>query len=478
MLATIPTDILFEIVAHLELSDAVSLTLTCTGLRQLASERNFWILILNSARISTPIGCPALLDLSIYPLSKLKHLALSQLTLEQTWSAQHPQLRPIRPFQAANLPEPAIIIHSVQGTDVLILHVPNTGEIYCWDKREARLFPGVTHRIPTSGSITSVSVPNDSDGLSRESVAVIVRSWGFLVTYWQYIITVRHKNGKATALEYEASEITRSPDFSGLGCLFFDPHVTGCLTIDSALNVWLSTAARDHSPNNNAVTYERVAQLYNNSGQIASCCFTYRGHIYNTLEVPGGQSFRIFHLSRQLVQSKHQIPSTHDVYQYTVAIEGGNTQMENAESICFNLPTSPQYGICAVFVRSDDLTVWFTFVPCAPATTESAVTSPLDFPFNALVAKISGVLVNRVLVWLDHSGHNLAAVIRRPDGPRLTLVRYHPGNERRPATTSEHWLQTPAGIDLLATKSCCIDDTSGTVHLVDQDAVFHTLNYV
>ncbi|KAJ7063738.1 hypothetical protein C8F01DRAFT_1134129, partial [Mycena amicta] len=79
-------------------------------------------------------------------------------------------------------------------------------------------------------------------------------------------------------------------------------------------------------------------------------------------------------------------------------------------------------------------------------------------------------------VWMDHGGFNVTIVVETLDnsGPVLKLVRYHPKGATK---TSVHDLELPPSVNLLALTTVCIDETAGTVHLVDQAGVITTLYY-
>ncbi|KAF7290120.1 AGC/PKA protein kinase [Mycena chlorophos] len=490
MLATIPVDIVYQIIQHLELVDAVPLLLTCKVLHQLATERNFWILSLNTARTKSALRCPPNEYLGAFSLAKLQDIAASKLRLDRNWATARPRL--VQPCTVkTKLPERTIIIHNVQGTDVLLLYALGSREVYCWDKREGRLFPGLEHKIAMEGVITSVSAPADSDGRSCESVSLLVRSNTLSRTFRQFIITIRYEDGKAVSMEHYSFGASKPPQaIQGIASLFFNADVSGCVSRDAQDNIWLSIAPRPK--NEPEIAFQQVVNLHGDAERRMTCNFTYRGHIYNAREelqeddVNKQPGVKILHVSRQMVQSGNyeQAYEASNLYRVAHDSDEGAEWEWAGPSICFNLPTKPEYGICALFVGVTEATVDFTFVPCALADApdddegDDGVVSPLAFPHPLKVARVPGSLVNRTIIWLDHSGCNAATVIEGPNGVALTLVRYHPGTASGdPAWTSQHQLEVPDDIDLKQIRSCCIDDSAGTVHLITEEGDFFTLNY-
>jgi hypothetical protein len=148
------------------------------------------------------------------------------------------------------------------------------------------------------------------------------------------------------------------------------------------------------------------------------------------------------------------------------------------------VPSTPFYGIAAAFVRlqwTDAFTriTSFTFLPnTVTHASDNGVSSPLAFDSPCVSAYLPGELANVSLIWLDHSGFNVVAVIQPYetgfDPLKLVLVRYHP--ETR--STSSHILIVPDTIDLELVTSVCVDDTAGAVYLVDTGGQLWTLRYV
>lgn len=199
-------------------------------------------------------------------------------------------------------------------------------------------------------------------------------------------------------------------------------------------------------------------------------CFSYNGHLYNLLE--DGISVQIQHISRENLRSRR-----YDEWGlYKSDILAPRTPYI---PFCFILPSTPFYGVSAVFVRvshDSESTISFTFLPnTLTYASDDGVASPIAFDLPCPTEYIAGTLNNMALLWMDHSGSNVVVVVESDENDAaLMLVRYH----SETASTSSHILAVPDSIDLHALNSVCVDDTAGAVHLVDGLGVFWTLHYV
>lgn len=199
--------------------------------------------------------------------------------------------------------------------------------------------------------------------------------------------------------------------------------------------------------------------------------FPYKGHLYILVE--NGESVQIQHIfQRNLCSGRCEESGL-----YESEINSSYIHRAVAAAYCYMVPSTPFYGIAAAFVRlqrTDDFTriTSFTFLPTtATQASDDGVSSPLAFDSPCVSAYLAGELANISLIWLDHSGFNVVAVIRPY---KLVLVRYHP--ETR--STSSHILTVPDTIDLELVTSVCVDDTAGAVYLVDTGGQLWALRYV
>jgi len=154
---------------------------------------------------------------------------------------------------------------------------------------------------------------------------------------------------------------------------------------------------------------------------------------------------------------------------------------ESYDPLCITLPSTPVYGVNAVFVRNvsppavgpDDAN---TIIKFSPNRLTGDLQSPLRFhDAIGLTATLPGRLdYQRLsLVWLDHSGSNLLALMDHSRALSLKLVRYH----RHQASVSVHELLVPSSIDLHTVHGLAIDETCGAIILVITTGVIHYIPY-
>ncbi|KAJ7350707.1 hypothetical protein DFH08DRAFT_862182 [Mycena albidolilacea] len=464
----LPTDIILDIVDLLELPDPISLLLTCSSFYALSKERSFWISILETTRKKSAISCPLNADLSQYTLEKLKAMAFSWLSLQENWNRPFPQI--VQPAAPALLPGPAQIIFTVQGTDILVL-TENTS-VFTWDARLATPFPFPA--IETGGHMTQVSGPSEAPGVC--SFAISVPQTTDTSISRRYILTIKHAAGKAISIASEFTENPTPPD-SHFESLFVAEDMVGLGTI-VAMNqkkdcVITLGSGKNCVPDSSVLNIHRSV-----SGNDLMVSFPYKGHLYILIE--NGESVQVQHISqRNLCSGRCEESGLYDS-----EIDSSYIHNVGSAAYCYMVPSTPFYGIAAAFVRlqwTDAFTriTSFTFLPnTATHASDDGVLSPLAFDSPCVSAYLPGELANISLIWLDHSGFNVVAVIQ-PYGTgldplKLVLVRYHP--ETR--STSSHILTVPDTIDLELVISVCVDDTAGAVYLVDTGGQLWTLRYV
>ncbi|KAJ6593269.1 hypothetical protein B0H19DRAFT_1055880 [Mycena capillaripes] len=467
----LPAEIILEVVNFLELPDPISLLLTCSPFYSLSNQRSFWISVLETTRKKSPIACPLYADLSQHSLEILKDLVFSWLKLQDNWNQSIPKI--IRPVTSTRLQGPAEIIFNVQGTDILVLNMG--GSVFCWDAKLGAPFPFPA--IETGGRMTGVSAPTETRG-----VCAFAFFTGRIVppyTTHRYVVTIKHEHGKAISFTSEFSEVL-TPEGPRWESLFITEDVVGSVVALEAQDICIISlgAISSHSRLLDSTSPVKLHRIASGTTELI-LCFTYKGHLYNLLE--DGLSVQIQHISRRSLRSGHCEESA--VYNSDIVLPIGISGNE-FRPFCFMIPTTPIYGVSAVFVRlkwddEDDASsrISFTFLPTTltHSSDDDEVASPLAFDAPCVTEFVPGMLLSLGLVWMDHSGFNVTVVLQAP-APRLVLVRFHPELETK--RTSVHTLDVPDTIDLMNLNAVCVDDTAGAVHLIDRQGLFSTLRYV
>ncbi|KAK7057708.1 F-box domain-containing protein [Favolaschia claudopus] len=469
----LPVDIILEIVNFLELSNAIALLITCSTLYRLSTERSFWISVLETTRKISPIGCPRHAQLSQLTLDTLKCEAFSWLKLQKNLSLPFPQL--VHPPTRNPLPERAQIIFAIQGTDILLIAtISRRGKVFCWDARLGAAFPFPA--IETGGAVTQVSCPSERSGVCV--LSIIALPLGALQIPCRYIITIEHEAGKAVSFTSESSEVSIPPQSHFEGLFVTEDIVGMMIAVDNEKECSLTVSGvtnGSHIPTSTSIL--DMHRLISPFALIVT--FSYNDHLYILLE--DGSSVQVQHISRKSLQSGHIQESG----LFHCDIQPSDTDFD---AFCFMIPSTQFYGISAVFVRMewrddnvepDEIRVTsFTFLPNSLSyASDDGVSSPLIFDSPCVTHCVSGALVAMGLVWLDHSGFHVAAVIQpdqRLEPPNLILVQYHPESH----STSSHTLTIPDDMDAKNLCSVCFDDAAGAVHLVDTEGILTSLRYV
>ncbi|KAF7350957.1 F-box domain-containing protein [Mycena sanguinolenta] len=473
ILSDLPTDILLEIVKVLPLPDPLALLITCRSLNALSNEVSFWMSVLETTRRRSPIACPPHTDLSQFTLPRLKDLALSWLKLQHNWDQRFPRI--VQPATSARLPrsEPTLIILAVQGTDILVL--ATGGSLFCWDAKLGAPFPFPA--LDTGGQISQIA-GSDMPGVCYLAIIARIFNGAFAaLDRRRYIITIKHEGGKVTSMTSESSQVS-TPQLN-FESLFVAEDMVGTIgTMEYSQECLLVVdGVGDEGrrfPNSNS-----ILKLHRSVPHHAFLvCIAYQGHLYIILE--DASSVQIQHIPRKGLRAGRQDSG----YLFHSQI---SSIYSNFEELCYMVPSTPFYGVTAAFVRlhwnygnETALVTSFTFLLNTftdAYDNGSGAVSPLEFDPDCVSEYVPGQLVDISLVWQDHSGFNVTAVIQPNDPlepPRLVLVRYHPETK----STSVHDLTVPDTIDVKKLESVCIDDTSGAVHLVDTEARLSTLRYV
>ncbi|KAJ7108425.1 hypothetical protein C8R43DRAFT_186573 [Mycena crocata] len=467
LFSDLPQDIKLELMDSLELPECLFLLMTCKSFHGLSHERSFWISALERTRAKTAMACPRYTDLSQYPLESLKDLARSWLKLRENWNRRSPQI--IHPVTSTKLPEPADMILVVQGTDITLLHLTNSRTLICWDARNAKPYPVAPLNI--GGRLNGVSVPRESSGMC--TVAFLTIGKDSSPGAYRHVITISYENGKPTGLENISCSEVPTPAGPHMESLFLTKHVVGSIVTGQLQEESTIRVGRIDGSESDCVSLIKLHRPVSHERDL-TVCFTYDGHLYNLVE--DGVSVHIQHVSRQALSGRCD--------QFTLHKADVGLAPDSWVAFCFILPTTPFYGVSAVFVRlanehTQDATLAFTFVlNTLTHAPDDGMTSPLAFDLPCPTEYVDGQLAsdNYALVWIDHSGCNIAVIIsdRYEARAELMLVRYHPET----GSTSSHILDVPDDLDLDDMNGVCVDDTTGAVYLVDKEGVFSTLRYV
>ncbi|KAF8150516.1 hypothetical protein K438DRAFT_1943642 [Mycena galopus ATCC 62051] len=466
-LSMFPQEILLEVAILSALPDAVSLLLTCRSLSSLCRERIFWISVLKTMRNKYPIACAPCTDLTLFTLEALKDLVFSWQRLQNNWSLPFPNIT--QPVTSSRLSGPTEILCNVQGTDILVL---STGEsVFCWDWKLGIPFP-----LPAVDCdfIYAVSSPVYASGFCTIALSVYEHEY----TARRCVITIKHIDGKAVSFVMnEVTELSIPVAVQQAFSFVTEVDVAGSIVVMNDTEECIVTVGRI-SRDKGLADSTTILNLHRSVSRSALIdCFAYKGHLYILLE--DSLSVQIQHISRTSVRSGCCEESSRYICDKVFAAE----RKPFIVGACSTTPSIPFYGVSAVFVRLDGDTdntcssVAFTFLTnTLTHAPDDGMSSPLAFDSPTITEYVPGTLQDAAgLVWVDHGGLNLAAVVRsQPDPPRLVLVRYRP--ETR--STSVHTLVVPSSIDLCTLNGLCIDETAGAIHLMDREGLLSTMRYV
>ncbi|KAJ6590083.1 hypothetical protein DFH09DRAFT_222100 [Mycena vulgaris] len=242
-----PEDIILEVMNHLVLPDHMSLLTTCSSIYRLSQQRSFWISVLDTTRKTSTIACPRFTPLSEYNLESLKEFVFSWLRLQKNWSKPYPLIR--QPATFTVLSEPAEIILTVPGTDILLLHLKESGVIICWDVKMANLFSFLP--VTTGGRIDGISAPSESYGIYVVAIQTIQAKAPF--TGRRLLLTIKHENRKATSFESVFSDMLPETG-SHFSSLFVTEHVVGSVVVRERQEHCTIVSSNLHSNNQNFVS--------------------------------------------------------------------------------------------------------------------------------------------------------------------------------------------------------------------------------
>ncbi|KAJ7072863.1 hypothetical protein C8F01DRAFT_1105514 [Mycena amicta] len=471
LLSQLPVEIILEVVGKLSLSDALSLVSTCSSLYTLSGQRSFWILILTESRLETPLLCPPYADLSQFSLEKLMGLAFSRLRLEANWSNSFPQVK--RRAKAIEFGEKVEILSTLQGTGLALLHLPDSQKLMCWDTEAGSPEP-VLPGIKTNGRIVGVSAPFELPGVSYVGVLIMQSEPPY--TTERHIVTIRHADKNVTSFSTKFS-FTTTPNGHYFESLFLTLDVVGTVFVENLHDrCMVSFTPIDRMDSSvQSESHIHLPQHISNDRDL-TVCFAFHGHLYNLIE--NSELVRIQHISRKSLSSGRCEETT---------LFTANVGESALRPFCFILPSNPVHGIAAAFIHAtfdeNDEKIQVIFLPAhlTYASEDDGELSPLAFPPECEIANIIGRPADISLVWMDHSGCNVVLVVddfggypEVQDGRAFLLVRY---NREWPLTTV-HLLGLPLDINVYHVTAVSVDDTTGAVHLVDEEGVFTTLYYV
>ncbi|KAJ6631422.1 hypothetical protein B0H10DRAFT_1978682 [Mycena sp. CBHHK59/15] len=443
LFSDLPPDVVLEVVQYLTLPEPIHLFLTCSSLYSLSTHRSFWISILETTRATSTIACPRHDDLSEHTLESLKHLVFSWLRLQDNWSRPEPRIA--QPVTSAALSEPAQIVFTVQGTDILVLYMRESGTLLCWDVEANAPFP--LPRIHSSGRITGVSEPCESYGVC--SNALLTMSFPF---------SIAHRHIYPPGAYFESCFVTED--------------LTGSVVVTDQEDYCTITARSiaDDRPSEDHVSSMKMPCEVSGDGH-QTFCFTHADHLYIVLEDGASAHIQRIPCGALLSGPPSHAPAHHAVAPLpTLAGTGPHSPF------CFILPSTPACGVAAVFVHvlaaPAPPTTCFTFLladahPAAPLAFRAGVT-----------ALVPGHVFREdmALLWMDHGGAHVVVVMdSRGDGvPALVLVRL----DRAKGMAAVHRLMVPEDVDLRGLDGVSVNETAGAVHLIHRNNVLSTLWYV
>lgn len=141
----LPSDALLQVVAFLNLRDALSLSmvglcavpalLTHTPCKvsklfhSLTQEHGFWLGPLLNTRPSQPLPCPSNEDFAVHSAVSLRRLAIHTLRLDRNWACALPCITgPIRTFPCGDHDS---ILFCLPGIDLIVMYSPTDHTIIC-----------------------------------------------------------------------------------------------------------------------------------------------------------------------------------------------------------------------------------------------------------------------------------------------------------------------------------------------------------
>ncbi|KAK7057719.1 F-box domain-containing protein [Favolaschia claudopus] len=461
LLPALPADIILEIVSFLDLPDPILLLLTCSALYRLSHARSFWISILEETRRKYPLPCTPDADLSSFTLEDLKQLASAYQRLQFNWNRGIPQIA--RPITSDPLPALATILVNLHGTNVFVLEMGT--QILCWDSEIAKPLPFPAIEV---GDI-ELCYPIETPTLCTILILAETSSHSSRI----YILTITHELKKVTSF---TSKVLQPPDVEGdFKFLFLSQGVLGYMAVTEAEpHSTIALCSADSNPPLYTTHIMRNQPPVSSEMHLTDC-FVYQDHVYSLIE--DGKSVQIQHIPRSSLLSGH----CENVRHYTCDID--ISPFPICDPLCSLSPGTAAYGVGAVFVRLEwddevgsNCTTSFTWLPTSLTHTEDdGRSSPLTFGSSCITYRVDGMLENDDLVWLDHSGFEIVAVVNSINfSPRLILLRYHPATK----SVSRHYLVVPDKINLRDASGLCVDEATGSLYIIHSEGVFSTLKYV
>ncbi|KAJ7287050.1 hypothetical protein C8J57DRAFT_1282666 [Mycena rebaudengoi] len=87
----LPPDLIFYLLSKLPLRDAWSLSMVCRALKNLSTDRSFWMAAIKADPHMCSLSCPWTFDDQM-DLARFKQLVLHSIRLDYNWSLAHPQI--------------------------------------------------------------------------------------------------------------------------------------------------------------------------------------------------------------------------------------------------------------------------------------------------------------------------------------------------------------------------------------------------
>ncbi|KAF8076898.1 hypothetical protein FPV67DRAFT_1473085 [Lyophyllum atratum] len=115
-----PEDLHLEILAHLDLSDVLTVLRLCSSFRKLGENRVLWISLLERTEARRPIACPRGTDLRKLDMQALRTIARRTDQLEQNWSRQSPRVTGSVKIPMSKRWRQTLMLATIPGTSLII----------------------------------------------------------------------------------------------------------------------------------------------------------------------------------------------------------------------------------------------------------------------------------------------------------------------------------------------------------------------
>ncbi|KAF8870475.1 hypothetical protein BD779DRAFT_537079 [Infundibulicybe gibba] len=216
-LAKCPTDILLDIIGHLDLHDTFSFLSVCSGVKRLRHSRFLWLDLLQRTERVRPLAFPVGTDITHLSLAELEAVAQHTHHVQQNWGSERPSIR--RPVRSKSYGPAgsgvAAILSVVPGTSLAILYIRETTQLICCDLDAPHLMESMV-----VGHISRKAHYN------KPGLHLIALTMGHHTHARSLcVLGVEHENGRAVTLK----EYFRAPSYTSCKALFICEDVIGVI---------------------------------------------------------------------------------------------------------------------------------------------------------------------------------------------------------------------------------------------------------